>query len=209
MLIAEAVQGVPVRADPGCACPGGIKGRAGRMLQNSLGFVLDETTVVTSYNAVKGATLLNLHSGDYMGTYADLSCSNFMDLALVKTEEMPMDPALAGSDTLAAGDPVYYLNREKNDWRIVSARVKSWRDSGQGYELIQLDPAPASVSSPLFNSTGKVVGWLSEYVTAPLKAIYQFFADKDIGFVAGRIAHARAVLEPGSFEANRERKGSA
>lgn len=152
----------------------------GHVLQNSLGFVLDETTVVTSYNAVKGASLLNLHSGEYLGTSSRiLSCSNFMDLALVKTEEMPMDPVLAGSDTLAAGDPVYYLNREKNDWRIVPAKVKSWRDSGQGYELIQLDPAPAGISSPLFNSAGKVVGWISEGVTAPLKAIYQFFADKD------------------------------
>lgn len=172
--------GVPVEQIQAARVLVESKDAQGHVLQNSLGFVLDETTVVTSYNAVKGAALLNLHSGDYLGTSSRiLSCSNFMDLALVKTEELPMDPELAGSDTLATGDPVYYLNREKNDWRIVSAKVKNWRDSGQGYELIQLDPAPAGVSSPLFNSTGKVVGWISEGVTAPLKAIYQFFADKD------------------------------
>lgn len=153
----------------------------GRMLQDTLGFVLDENTVVTSYNAVKGASVLHLRSGDYAGqANRILSCSNFMDLALVKTsEEMPMDPDLAGSDTLAAGDPAYYFSRDKAGWRIISARVKSWRDSGQGYEMLDLEPDPGAACSPLFNAAGKVVGWISGGVTAPLKAIYEFFSGND------------------------------
>lgn len=153
----------------------------GRVLQSSLGFELDDTTVVTSYNAVKGASLLHVRSGEYDGQVNRiLSCTNFMDLALVKTsEEMPMDPALAGSDTLAIGDPVYYLAPDKAGWHIVPAHVKNWRDSGQGYEMMDLDPVPAPSSSPLFNSTGKVVGWISGGVVAPLRAVYQFFGEKD------------------------------
>lgn len=155
----------------------------GRILESALGFVLDQTTVVTSYNAVKSASSLNLRSGDQsIVATRVVSCRNFMDLALVKTsEELPLEPSLAGSDTLAAGDPVYYLSRNKDAWQVIAARVKSWRDSGQGYEILQIEPAPLNVVSPLFNSSGKVVGWLSNAIAAPLKAIYQLFADKDIG----------------------------
>src|SRR4051812_29719360 len=70
----------------------------GHIQHSSLGFQLDETTVVTSYESVKGAATLQLRSGDYRGISTRVvSCSSFMDLALVKTtEEMPMEPALGG-----------------------------------------------------------------------------------------------------------------
>ncbi len=156
----------------------------GHLLRNGLGFVYDENTIISSYNSVQGASLIEVHvHGEKMSSNRLISYNDLFDLAVLKAqEEIPLDPEFSSSGVLASGDPVYFYSRKGESWERTSASVKGFLDSGKGYEIIQLaiPKAPARVdASPLYNAAGKTVGWLSHDSTAvSIRTIAQILSAK-------------------------------
>jgi hypothetical protein len=155
----------------------------GAFLRSGLGFIFDEHTVLTGYETVQGASVIKVKLDDVTARATKVtSWSKAFDLAVLKSEvELPEPVRVASSDTVAAGDSLFYFQREKGTWKLHQAQAKSWIDSGMGYETLQLGlsgPAP-SEPSPLLNSAGSIVGWYPGGNKAvPLKAVYSMFLEK-------------------------------
>lgn len=156
----------------------------GHLLHSGLGFVFDEDTIICSYRSVQGASLIELRiSGEKMSSNRLVSYNDLFDLAVLKAEnEIPLEPEPASPSVLGAGDSVYFYSRKGETWQRTSAKVKGFLDSGKGYEMIQLTipGAPARLeASPLYNSAGKTVGWLSRDSKAvSIHTIAQIMAGK-------------------------------
>jgi hypothetical protein len=153
----------------------------GQFLRSGLGFVWDEATIVCSYRNVQGASLIKvLLNGLKSYTNRLISFNDLFDLAVLKAEEeMPEASPLGSSDMVASGDTIYFLVREKTKWQVREAMVEGWTDTGKGYEMIRLQTTPASEPSPLYNSSGKIVGWFpTGSLGIPLEAIGSFVSKK-------------------------------
>lgn len=161
----------------------------GRVLGSCIGFIWDQGTVVTSYDTVKDASIVQVQAGDSK-TYSSkvVAFNDRWNLAMLQgQEEMPEGSPLGSSDTLALGDPVYYFNRLNSNWNLEKASVAKYDDMESGFQTIRIqspseDRAEAgTISSPLYNTSGKIVGWLVNRTTAiPLKSIYMFLGSKDV-----------------------------
>lgn len=154
----------------------------GNILRSGVGFLWDEKSLVCAYSTVKGASTIKLEdTGLHSYSTRLISFNDAYDFAILKTEEEDMEPSLlAGSDTLAVGDRVYFFHREKGKWQFTEALVRGWMDSGQGYETIRLQKSSQSTPgsdvsydpSPLYNESAKVIGWVyRESLALPLKAM--------------------------------------
>lgn len=161
----------------------------GHVLGSCIGFIWDHGTVVSSYDIVKDATMVQVQSGDFRIYLSKVVAFNDRwNLAMLQAEEeMPEGTPLGSSDTLALGDPVYYFNRLGSDWNLEKASVAKYDDVESGFQTIRIQQSPqkkaegAAISSPLYNTSGKIVGWLFNRTTAiPLKSIYMFLGNKDV-----------------------------
>src|SRR4030095_1212046 len=112
----------------------------GTLLRSGIGFLYDGNTLICGYSNVKGASSIKAEEeGSHSYSTRLISYSDSYDFAVLKTEEEDMNASsLAGSDTLAVGDKVYFFQREQGKWKLMQAMVKGWIDSGEGYETIRL-----------------------------------------------------------------------
>ncbi|HSE43665.1 MAG TPA: serine protease [Acidobacteriota bacterium] len=152
----------------------------GALIHDSLGFIWDDRTIVTSYSAMQGASLIKMQiNGENVVAGEMVSWSKPFDLAFLRTqEELPEGRLLGSSDTLASGDPAFLFSQDHGQWKLKETKLKKWEDSGQGYVWLYLSDATNS-ASPLFNSAGKIVGWFPGKPPAiPLKAVFAQLGDK-------------------------------
>lgn len=158
-----------------------------KILRSGIGFLLDESTLICGYTTVRGASSIKLEdAGLHSYSTRLITFNEFYNFAVLKAEEEDLEASsLAGSDTLAVGDRVYFFQREKGKWQFNEALVKGWIDSGKGYEMIRLQSLSENVTgqasvpyepSPLYNESAKVIGWLyRDSIALPLKAMAGFF----------------------------------
>ncbi len=165
----------------------------GRFLRGGLGFAYDEDTIVCSYRSVRGASLIEARiDGEKSSSNRLISYNDLFDLAILKTEhEIPLDSETGSSSTLATGDSVYFYSRQGEIWRRTGATVKTFLDSGRGYEMIRLTIPDAQAdleSSPLYNDAGKIVGWMSRDSKAvSIRTIAQILHGKTVSVPLGEI----------------------
>ncbi len=155
----------------------------GQILRKGMGFLFDETTVVCSYTDVKGAAQLRVQwDGHERTTNRVISYSEEMDLIVIGTEEeLPLAITLGSSSMLAIGDPVLFWQTKDGAVELLETTVEDVIDTGKGYDVlrIQIDPEPRS-PSPLYNSSGKVVGWLQGKRAIPIETIAMMLQNKEI-----------------------------
>lgn len=153
----------------------------GTPLCDSLGFVWDDHTIVTSYSAVQGASWIKVELGGESLVAGELvSFSKLFDIAFLRTsEELPEGRLFGSSDTLAAGDSAFLFTQVKGTWKLKEAHLKKWEDSGQGFVWLYFPEVSSGPASPLFNKNGKIVGWFPGKSPAiPLKAVFAQIADR-------------------------------
>ncbi len=153
----------------------------GTRLRDGLGFVWDDHTVVTSYSAVQGASWIKVEvDGESLVAGELVSFSKLFDIAFLRTsEELPEGRLFGSSDTLAAGDSAFLFTQDKGAWKLKETHLKKWEDSGQGFVWLYFPEVSTGSASPLFNKTGKIVGWFPGKSPAiPLKAVFAQIADK-------------------------------
>jgi Trypsin-like peptidase domain len=153
----------------------------GSQLRDGLGFLWDDHTVVTSYSAVQGASWIKVEvEGENVVAGELVSFSKLFDIAFLRTaEELPEGRLFGSSDTLAAGDSAFLFAQDKGTWKLKETHLKKWEDSGQGFVWLHFPEMNSGSASPLFNKTGKIVGWFPGKSPAiPLKAIFAQMADR-------------------------------
>jgi hypothetical protein len=153
----------------------------GAPLHDSLGFLWDDHTVVTSYSAVQGSSWIKVEvEGESVVAGELISFSKLFDIAFLRTtEELPEGRLFGSSDTLAAGDSAFFFTQDKGAWKLKETHLKKWEDSGQGFVLLYFPELNSGSASPLFNKTGKIVGWFPGKSPAiPLKAVFAQMADR-------------------------------
>ena len=153
----------------------------GTQLRDGLGFLWDDHTVVTSYSAVQGASWIKVEvEGESVVAGELVSFSKLFDIAFLRTaEELPEGRLFGSSDTLAAGDSAFFFTQDKGTWKLKETHLKKWEDSGQGFVWLYFPEVNSSSASPLFNKTGKIVGWFPGKSPAiPLKAVFAQMADR-------------------------------
>lgn len=153
----------------------------GARLRDGLGFVWDDHTVVTSYSALQGASWIKVEiDGESLVAGELVSFSKIFDIAFLRTaEELPEGRLFGSSDTLAAGDSAFLFTQDKGTWKLKETHLKKWEDSGQGFVWLYFPEVNSGSASPLFNKTGKIVGWFPGKSPAiPLKAVFAQVADK-------------------------------
>jgi hypothetical protein len=153
----------------------------GDPLRDGLGFVWDDHTVVTSYSAVQGASWIKVEvEGESLVAGELVSFSKLFDIAFLRTsEELPEGRLFGSSDTLAAGDTAFLFAQDKGVWKLKETHLKKWEDSGQGFVWLYFPEPSSGSASPLFNKTGKIVGWFPGKSPAiPLKAVFAQMADR-------------------------------
>jgi hypothetical protein len=153
----------------------------GASLRDGLGFVWDDHTVVTSYSAVQGASWIKVElEGESLVAGELISFSKLFDIAFLHTtEELPESRLFGSSDTLAVGDSAFLFTQDKGAWKLKETHLKKWEDSGQGFVWLYFPEVSSGSASPLFNKTGKIVGWFPGKSPAiPLKAIFSQVADR-------------------------------
>jgi hypothetical protein len=153
----------------------------GARLRDSLGFVWDDHTVVTSYSAVQGASWIKVEvEGESLVAGELVSWSKLFDIAFLRTsEELPEGRLFGSSDTLAAGDSAFLFTQDKGAWKLKETHLKKWEDSGQGFVWLYFPEVSSGSASPLFNKTGKIVGWFpGKSPAVPLKAVFAQVADR-------------------------------
>jgi hypothetical protein len=150
-------------------------------LKTGFGFLYDENRIVCSYSDVKGAAKVQIQwDGSKGNAKSLLTFSESMDLAvLVADEEIPAITPIMSSKTLAIGDKVSYWSEKDGGWQMTSAAVHEILDTGKGYDLILIESSTySSRSTPLYHSTGKIVGWVQGKRAIPMEAIATL-AEKD------------------------------
>jgi hypothetical protein len=153
----------------------------GALLRKGLGFIWDDHTVVTSYSAVQGASVIKLQIGGESVVAGELvSWSKPFDLAFLRTaQELPAGRLLGSSDTLASGDTAYLFAQDDGTWKLRETKLNQWQDSGLGYVWLYLSDPGTNAASPLFNRSGKIVGWFPGKSPAiPLKAVFAQLGEK-------------------------------
>jgi hypothetical protein len=153
----------------------------GAPLRNGLGFLWDDHTIVTSYSAVQGASWIKVEvEGESVVAGELVSFSKLFDIAFLRTaEELPEGRLFGSSDTLGAGDSAFLFTQEKGIWKLKETHLKKWEDSGQGFVWLYFPEVKSGNASPLFNKTGKIVGWFPGKSPAiPLKAVFAQMADR-------------------------------
>jgi len=153
----------------------------GAQLRDGLGFLWDDHTVVTSYSAVQGASWIKVEvEGESVVAGELVSFSKLFDIAFLHTtEELPEGRLFGSSDTLAAGDSAFLFTQDKGTWKLKETRLKKWEDSGQGFVWLYFPELNSKNASPLFNKTGKIVGWFPGKSPAiPLKAVFSQMSDR-------------------------------
>jgi Trypsin-like peptidase domain len=188
----------------------------GMLLRSGTGFLWDGSTLVCGYSTVKGASSIKIEE-DGLHSYSTrlISFNDFYDFAILKAEEEDMEAStLAGSDTLAVGDRVYFFQRDKGKWQLSEAMVKGWIDSGKGYEMIRLQTFPQKTSgqkdrsttyepSPLFNESAKVIGWIyRESIALPLKAMAGYLEARNSTIPLSQVHGTSDVWAPQKVEEN-------
>ncbi len=155
----------------------------GAPLRDGLGFVWDDHTVVASYSTVQGASWIKVEVEGQSAVAGELvSWSKVFDLAFLRTaEELPEGRLFGSSDTLAAGDSAYLFAQDHGVWKLKETRLKKWVDSGHGFVWLHFPDLGSGSASPLFNRTGRIVGWFPGKSPAiPLKAVFAQFADRSV-----------------------------
>jgi Trypsin-like peptidase domain len=153
----------------------------GAPLRDGLGFVWDDHTVVTSYSVVQGASWIKVEvDGESLVAGELVSFSKLFNIAFLRTsQELPEGRLFGSSDTLAAGDSAFLFTQDKGIWKLKETHLKKWEDSGQGFVWLYFPEVISGSASPLFNRTGKIVGWFPGKSPAiPLKAVFAQVADK-------------------------------
>ena len=155
---------------------------SGEVMKTGFGFLYDETTIVCSYSDVKGASRIQVQ-WDGTSTYTNrlLSFSESMDLAVFAAEEeIPAITPIISSSTLAIGDKVSYWTEKNGRWELTPAAVHEILDTGKGYDLILIESSIySSRSTPLYHSTGKIVGWVQGKRAIPMETIASFAEKKN------------------------------
>jgi hypothetical protein len=153
----------------------------GAQLRDGLGFVWDDHTVVTSYSAVQGASWIKVEvAGESLVAGELVSFSKLFDIAFLRTsQELPESRLFGSSDTLAAGDSAFLFTQDKGVWKLKETHLKKWEDSGHGFVWLYFPEISSGSASPLFNKTGKIVGWFPGKSPAiPLKAVFAQMSDR-------------------------------
>ncbi|MCI0413835.1 S1C family serine protease [bacterium] len=150
---------------------------SGAVLKTGFGFLYDENTIVCSYSDVKGASKVQVQ-WDGTSTYTNrlLSFNESMDIAvLAAEEEIPVITPIISSNTLAIGDKVSYWTEKNGRWELTQAAVHEILDTGKGYDLILIESSLySSRSTPLYDSAGKIIGWVQGKRAIPMETIASF-----------------------------------
>ena len=147
---------------------------SGEPLKTGFGFLYDETTIVCSYADVKGAAKVQVQwDGSSAYTNQLLSFNESMDIAILAAEEeIPAVTPIISSNMLAIGDKVSYWTQKNGRWELTPAAVHEILDTGKGYDLILIESSTYSArSTPLYHSSGKVVGWVQGKRAIPMETI--------------------------------------
>jgi hypothetical protein len=150
---------------------------SGEVLKTGFGFLYDENTIVCSYSDVKGASRVQVQ-WDGTSAYSNrlLSFSESMDIAILAADgEIPAITPITSSSTLAIGDKVSYWAEKNGRWELIPAAVQQILDTGKGYDLILIQSSTySSRSTPLYHSSGKIVGWVQGKRAIPMETIASF-----------------------------------
>jgi hypothetical protein len=157
---------------------------SGEVLKTGFGFLYDETTIVCSYSDVKGAAKVQVQwDGTSAYTNRLLSFNESMDIAILDADEIGAMTPIIGSNTLAIGDKVSYWTEKNGRWELIPAAVHEILDTGKGYDLILIESSTySSRSTPLYHSSGKIVGWVQGKRAIPMETIASF-AEKRNGSI--------------------------
>ena len=129
------------------------------------GVIVDPSGVVVSnLHVIQGETQveLTLYNGDIYDDIAVVDIDQRRDLVLLKIKAFNLNSAILGdSDLVEVGEDVVLLGSPQGlDLTLSEGVISAFRDSGNGYRLIQTS-APASAGSSgggMFNAYGELVG---------------------------------------------------
>ena len=135
------------------------------------GVIVDPSGVVVSnFHVIQGETQveLTLHNGDIYDDIAVVDIDQRRDLILLKIKAFNLDSAILGdSDLIEVGEDVVLVGSPEGlDLTLSEGVISAFRDSGNGYRLIQTS-APASAGSSgggMFNAYGELVGIVTSQV---------------------------------------------
>src|SRR5262249_23256949 len=87
-----------------------------------------------------------------------------------------------------------------NAWKIAKESVRSWKDSGKGYQLITTDQPSPFDSCPLYNQDGKEVGWMfSPGKAIPARDLDRYASGKTTWVSLGEVSNTVSAWEPKSL----------
>ena len=129
------------------------------------GVIVDPSGVVVSnLHVIQGETQVEviLHNGDIYDDIAVVDIDQRRDLVLLKIKAFNLNSAEFGdSDLVEVGEDVILVGSPQGlDLTLSEGVISAFRDSGNGYRLIQTS-APASTGSSgggMFNTYGELVG---------------------------------------------------
>jgi len=129
------------------------------------GFIVkDEGVIVTNYHVIEAAypALIKLKSGDI---YEDISVIDYnerKDIAVIKVKAFDLPTVVLGnSNNVKVGEKVVVIgNPHGFENTIADGLLSQIRDTKLGYRLHQISApiSPGSSGSPVFNSSGEVIG---------------------------------------------------
>lgn len=166
----------------------------GKTIRSGIGFLYDENTVVGSYSDVKGSAGVRVEwDGVSVAANRMIAFSESMDLAvLAADEEIPVVTPIGSSTTLALGDKISYWIEREGKPELTRGAVHQIMDTGKGYDLILVESANyASRSTPMYNTDGKIVGWLQGKRAIPMETIAGFAERETSGIAIPEINQAQ------------------
>jgi hypothetical protein len=159
-------------------------GSGGNDLRTGLGFLYDETTLVCSFSDVKGATRVRIAIGDVTSYSTRVQAfSEAMDLAVLSLpQEMAITSPIVSSGTVPVNNAVWYLVDRGTGWERAKGTVHQILDTGKGHHLILIESGTYSRrSSPLYDSDGRIIGWLQGKRAIAMETIAAFAEKSSAG----------------------------
>lgn len=174
-------------------------------IRTGIALAWDNQTFFCSFHFTQGALFVVVDGEEGpLEVRKVVSYSRYFDFVVLQADGvLAVKDPLGNSDALGVGDPVFVPVRRQDTWTFPGQSVRSWNDSGKGYQVITTDaPAGAFEPSPIYNRDGKEIAWMfSSGKAISVRDLDHFVSGKSGTATLAEVNNAVSLWEPKSLAA--------